>query len=53
MKKFISFILAAAMLVCVMSCGNNKKADVTDQDNVTVIASSADSTAAADSVVVE
>lgn len=53
MKRFISFILAAAVLLCAVSCGNGKKADSADQDGVTVVASVADSTAAADTVVVE
>lgn len=53
MKRFISFILAAAVLMCAVSCGNGKKTDSSDQDGVTVSASAADSTAVADTVVVE
>lgn len=53
MKKFISFILTAAVLMCAVSCGNGKKSDSSDQDSVTVVASAADSTAVADTVVVE
>lgn len=53
MKKFISFILAVVILVCVVSCGNGKKSDSSNQDGVTVVASAADSTAVADSVVIE
>ena len=53
MKRFISFILAAAVLVCTVSCGNGKKTDSSDQDGVTVSVSAADSTAAAATVVVE
>ena len=53
MKRFISFIFAAAVLMCAVSCGNGKKTDLSDQAGVTVSASAADSTAAADTVVIE
>ena len=39
MKRFISFILAAAVLMCAVSCGNGKKTDSSDQDGVTVSSS--------------